>query len=140
MVKRRPHLSERNPALWAELTGETPPESRPNYARNRAEEKEDRLHEAGYRNESAYKTDRQHSRDSSNHMSLQFSSRFSPDNRPDGMSVEEYVRLYADAWTRKDSFKLYDGIPNQARKDWFVYGVGLMTSAEWDAKYGAPEG
>lgn len=140
MAKRRPHLSERNPTLWAELTGQTAPEERPNYARDRGAEKEARLQEAGYRSEPAYRKDRAAARESSNHMSLQFSSRFSPDQRPDGMSAEEYTRLYADAWTRKDSFKMVDGVINQKRKDWFVYGVGLMTSAEWDAKYGAPEG
>jgi hypothetical protein len=56
------------------------------------------------------------------------------------MSAEQYTKAYADAWDRKDSFKFVGGKINQARKTWFVDTLGMMSSEEWDAKYGTPEG
>lgn len=134
-------LKERNPELWAQLTGQTPPEERPNYARDRKSEAEQRLSEAGYSSRSVYQKDRTLSRESSNKHSAMSSSRYDPtDDVPEGMTVEEYTKKYADAWVRSSSFKMHGGRINQARKDWFVDVVGLMSSAEWDARYGKPEG
>lgn len=134
-------LKDRNPGLWAELTGQTAPEERPNFARDRKSEAEQRLSDAGYKSESVYRNDRKKSRESSNKHSATSSSRYDPeDDVPKGMTVEEYTKKYADAWIRKSSFKMHGGRINQARKDWFVNVVGLMSSAEWDARYGKPEG
>lgn len=85
-------------------------------------------------------------RDWSAQHSRKWISKFDPSQRMAGVSRESYIRAYYNVYVRagtgwrKPRDPDGDDAPDHYVKHWYVTIMGIFTSSEWDARYGAPGG
>lgn len=68
-------------------------------------------------------------------------AQYTPDERPSGMSKEEYTDAYLAAFVRGEEryVTVRRSGGSEALRHWFVDVVGYMTADEYESRYGAKE-